>query len=112
MKAAPYELSLDTGRVDALFASALQRSDEPSAAQIRQAIITATRTLGRTGCAAQVAQEYGERPETAAARMRWARTAVAEAFSGSPGPSAVYPGPGFRASRPLSQRSRSAAACA
>jgi hypothetical protein len=109
MWSAPYELSLDTDRADALFASVLQRSDEPSAAQVRQAIARATSTLGRTGCAAQVAQEYGEHPETAAARMRWARTAAADAFGGSSG---SCPEPGFRASRPRSQRSRPAAACA
>lgn len=109
MWSAPYDLSLDTARADALFASALQCSDEPSAAQIRQAITTATSTLGRTGCAAQVAQEYGEHPETAAARMRWARVAAAGAFGGSSG---SRPAAGVRASRPRSQPSRPAAACA
>jgi len=109
MRSAPYDLSLDTDRADALFASALQCSDEPSATQVRQAIAAATSTLGRTGCAAQVAQEYGEHPETAAARMRWARTAVAVAFGGSPG---SCPSPGVRASRPRSPRSQPAAACA
>jgi hypothetical protein len=83
----------------------LQCSDQPSATQIRQAVITVTSTLGRTGCAAQVAQEYGEHPETAPARMRWARAAVAGAFGSCPSP-------GIRASRPRSQRSQPAAACA
>ena len=112
MWSAPYDLSLDTVRADALFASALQRSDEPSAAQIRQAITMITSALGRTGCAAQVAQEYGEHPETAAARMRWARAAVAGAFDGSSGSCAAPGAPGIRASRPRSQLSRPAAACA
>lgn len=35
------------------------------------------------GCAARVAQAYGDHPETAVTRMRWARTAVASAFGGS-----------------------------
>ena len=109
MWSAPYDLSLDTDRADALFASPLQRSEQPSAAQIRLAVITVTSTLGRTGCAAQVAQEYGEHPETAAARMRWARAAVAGAFGGSSG---SYPPSAVRASRPRSQRSQPAAACA
>ena len=104
-----YDLSLDTDRAAALFASSLQCSDQPSAAQIRQAIVTVTSTLGRTGCAAQVAQEYGEHPETAPARMRWARAAVADAFGGSSG---SCPSPVIRASRPRSQRSQPAAACA
>jgi hypothetical protein len=109
MRYAPCELSPDTDRAAALFASSLQCSDQPSATQIRQAVITVTSTLGRTGCAAQVAQEYGEHPETAPARMRWARAAVAGAFGGSPG---SCPSPGIRASRPRSQRSQPAAACA
>ena len=109
MCSTPCDLRPDTARADAQFASALQRSDEPSATQVRQAIATATSTLGRMGCAARVAQEYGEHPETAAARMRWARTAVAGAFGGSSG---WNPSPGVRASRPRSPRSRSAAACA
>jgi hypothetical protein len=112
MWSAPYDLSLDNDRADALFASALQCSDQPSTAQVRQAIAAAAGALGRTGCAAQVAQEYGDHPETAAARMRWARAAVAGAFGGS---SEACPAPGasgIRASRPRSQRSLSAAACA
>jgi len=84
MRSAPYDLSISAARADALFASALQCSDEPSPGQIRQAIAAATRAFGDLGCVARVAQEYGEHPETAVARMRWARTAVAGAFGGSP----------------------------
>jgi hypothetical protein len=109
MRYAPYDLSLDTDRANALFASSLQCSDQPSATQIRQAIVKATSTLGRTGCAGQVAQEYGEHPETAPVRMRWARAAVADAFGGSSGSCSS---PVIRASRPRSQRSQPAAACA
>jgi hypothetical protein len=107
MWSAPYDLSPGSARADALFASALQRSDEPTAAQVRLAIAAVTDTLGPTGCAARVAQEYGEHPDTAAARMRWARTAVAGAFGGSSGP---CPAPGVRASRTRAPRNRSAAA--
>ena len=64
-------------QADALFASALQRSDELSVSQIRQAIASALGGYGAAGCAGRVAQEFGDHPETAAARMRWARTAVA-----------------------------------
>ena len=111
MWSTPYDLSL-AARADALFASALQRSDEPTAAQVRQAVAVATRALGGLGCAARVAQEFGEHPETAAARMRWARTAVASAFGGSSGTCPAPGIPAIRASRPRSQRSRSAAAYA
>jgi hypothetical protein len=80
MRSGTYHLSTGTARADALFASALQRSDEPSAVQVRGAITEAIRALGAQGCAARVAQAYGEHPETAVLRMRWARAAVAGAF--------------------------------
>ncbi len=83
MRSATYDLSIGTIRADALFASVLQRSDKPSAAQVRQAIAAALRAFGAQGCAARVAQAYGERPETAVLRMRWARTAVTGAFGGA-----------------------------
>lgn len=75
------------GRAAALFVSVLQRSDEPTPSQVRQAVRAATRAYGPGGCAARVAHEFGEHPETAATRMRWARVAVLGAFSrpGSPG---------------------------
>jgi len=80
MQSALCDLSISAARADALFASALQRSDEPNARQVEQAIATAIGSLGELGCAARVAQAYGEHPETAVTRMRWARTAVAGAF--------------------------------
>ena len=87
MRSATYDLSTSTVRADALFASALQRSDEPSAAQVDQAIAAAVRAFGASGCAARVAQAYGDYPETAVMRMRWALATVAAAFEeASPGP--------------------------
>ena len=83
MQSAAYHLSISTARADAVFASALQRSDEPSAALVQQAIVGAVRAFGTRGCAARVAQAYGEHPETAVLRMRWARAAVAAAFGGA-----------------------------
>jgi hypothetical protein len=64
-------------QADALFASALQRGDDVNAGQIRQAIVLSLDAYGGAGCAGRVAQEFGDHPETAAARMRWARAAVA-----------------------------------
>jgi uncharacterized metal-binding protein len=64
-------------QADALFASTLQRSDEVNVGQIHQAIAVSLDTYGDAGCAGRVAQEFGDHPETAAARMRWARAAVA-----------------------------------
>ena len=100
MRSVPFGLSTSAAQADALFASALQCSDEPSAVQVRQAIAAATRALGDLGCAARVAQEFGEHPETAVARMRWARTAVAGAFDGSYVPRHARPAGACPAPRP------------
>jgi hypothetical protein len=95
MSSAPYDLSISAARAEALFASTLQRSDDPSASQVRLAIAAAIGEYGQLGCEARVAQAYGEHPETAVRRMRWARTAVVGAFGGSrPQPAHVpHPGP-------------------
>jgi hypothetical protein len=71
---------------DALFASMLQRSDAPSAGQVLQAVAAAMRDYGARGCAERVAQEFGDHPETAVARMRWARGVVGEVFAVPPRP--------------------------
>ena len=76
-------LSISALPADALFVSALQRSDDPSAAQVRHIIAAAVREYGRQGCAERVAQEFGDHPETAVIRMRWARALASEAFRGS-----------------------------
>jgi hypothetical protein len=73
-------LSIRTARADALFVSALQRSDQPTASQVRQAVATAVRAFGSRGCVERVAQEFGEHPDTAVARMRWARALTGEVF--------------------------------
>jgi hypothetical protein len=67
---------------DALFVSALQRCEQPSAGQIRQAVAAAVRAFGPSGCAERVAQEFGDHPDGAAGRMRWARARAAEVFKG------------------------------
>jgi hypothetical protein len=92
MRSAAYDLTVSTARADALFASVLQRSDEPSAEQVHQAIAAAIRAFGTQGCAARVAQAYGDHPETAVLRMRWARAAVAGASGGARAQVAYVPG--------------------
>jgi uncharacterized membrane protein len=77
MRSATYDLTISTARADALFASSLQRSDQPTVAQVHGAIAAALAAFGMRGCAARVAQAYGEHPETAVPRMRWARATVA-----------------------------------
>lgn len=74
-------LNVHAVRCEALFASALRRSDSIPPAQIREAIALTIRQLGSIGCASWVAQEYGDYPEAAVARMRWARSMVAYAFT-------------------------------
>jgi hypothetical protein len=61
-----------TDRAEALFASPLQPSDRPGPEQIEAVARTTLRVLGAQGCAAVMAAEFGEHPETAADRMRWA----------------------------------------
>src|SRR5215468_83577 len=83
-------LSMGAVWADAVFASGLQRCDEPSAGQVRQAAGAAIRAFGCSGCAGRVAQEFGDHPEAAVTRMRWARAVAGEVFA-DPAPE---PGPG------------------
>jgi hypothetical protein len=80
MRQAAHDPSIGAIRADALFVSVLQRSDEPSCGEVRQAVAAAVRAFGRLGCAERVAQEFGDHPETAVSRMRWARKVASEAF--------------------------------
>ena len=66
---------------DALFASALQHSDKPDPGQVRKVIAAAVRAYGGGGCAQRVAQEFGDHPETALARMRWAHAVAGGVFA-------------------------------
>jgi hypothetical protein len=84
-------LNLNEVRSEALFASALQRSDECTAAQVLDAITRAVRQFGSRGCAARMAQEFGDHPLTAVARMRWARRTVADVFGAGVAPAIVQP---------------------
>jgi hypothetical protein len=64
---------IGTIEAEALFASDLQPSEFPTVEQVACAIDVSLRTRGGAeGCAAVVAAEYGDHPETAALRMRWA----------------------------------------
>lgn len=98
MRSGAYDLTINTAQADALFASALQRSDQPTVAHVHGAIAAALAAFGVRGCAARVAQAYGDHPETAVERMRWARatvtrTAVTRASDGVRAGSACVPGP-------------------
>jgi uncharacterized membrane protein len=66
-----------TIRAEAVFVSDLQPSDRPTTSQVAAAVLASLRARGgATGCAAAVAAEYGEHPETAVTRMRWALALV------------------------------------
>jgi hypothetical protein len=76
--------SFEAVRAEALFASTLQCSQLPAADQVRRAIAASLRELGIGGCAAQVAGEFGDHPECAVARMRWALETVRAVYPGRP----------------------------
>jgi hypothetical protein len=61
-----------TERAQALFLSHLQPSQQPTPDQVALAIETSLSRWGVAGCAAASAAEYGDHPDTAASRMRWA----------------------------------------
>lgn len=90
MRSAMHDLSISAVWADALFVSALQRCEQPSTGEVRQAVAEAVRAFGEHGCAERMAQEFGDHPEMAILRMRWAREQVGEAFS-EPVPGPVCP---------------------
>jgi hypothetical protein len=62
-----------TSTAQALFVSSLQPSDHPTAEQLAVAIREVLRRCGgEHGCASVCAREYGDHPDTATERMRWA----------------------------------------
>jgi hypothetical protein len=82
MEPAIHHSSIRAVWADALFVSALQRCDRPSAGQVQQAVAATVGIFGPLGCAERVAQEFGDHPETAVTRMRWARELAATAIGG------------------------------
>jgi hypothetical protein len=84
-------LNIHTVRCEALFASTVQSSEQPSGRILEDAIRRTVRQLGSRGCAAQVAQEFGDHPETAVVRMRWARAQVARLVTEAGLPDPVRP---------------------
>ncbi len=72
-------LNVNEARSEALFASGLQPSDAPTAEMTAKAIDRAVQKYGIGGCAGRMAQEFGDHPDAAAERMRWARWLTAQA---------------------------------
>jgi hypothetical protein len=67
-------------RAEALFISALQQTDEPTPSQVRAAVAASLLRHGIRECAARVAQEFGEHPLEAVARMSWVLAALRSAY--------------------------------
>ena len=72
------QMKLTGARCQALFCSALQPSDAPTADMVAAAIGRAVRQFGISGCAGRMAQEFGDHPDAAASRMRWVRQLIAQ----------------------------------
>ena len=72
-------LDMADARCEALFISALQRSDAPTPEVVAETITRTVLQFGTRGCAGRMAQEFGDHPEAAAERMRWVRQLVAQA---------------------------------
>ena len=94
-------LNVNDARCAALFASGLQRTDAPAPEALGEVISRTVRKLGIAGCAARMAQEFGDHPEAAATRMRWIRQLIGELYA----PAACRP-PGPAAGHPLQPRAR------
>ncbi|GAA0744699.1 hypothetical protein Drose_37330 [Dactylosporangium roseum] len=83
--------TIEAVRAEALFASTLQSSETPASGEIRAAVAVTLRQIGIQGCAARVASEFGDHPETAVARMVWALAQIR----------ATYPAKGSKAIRAI-----------
>jgi hypothetical protein len=75
--------ALTAARAEALFTSHLSTGSRPAYDVVEQAIRLAVRAHGGVrGCAADVASEYGDHPDVAVPRMRWARDVVDDLYAG------------------------------
>ena len=62
---------------EALFVSDLQPSQDPSRELVEQAVTAMILLHGSDGCAADVAAEFGDHPDTAVRRMTWVHQELA-----------------------------------
>ena len=75
-------LSLFVARAEALAVSSCSTRQPLDRAAADDAIRTSVLAHhGVRGCAAELAREFGDHPELAAARMRWARHAIETIYS-------------------------------
>ena len=87
------ESTFEAVRAEALFASTLQMSQSPVDTEVRGAVTGTLRCIGVQGCLARVAAEFGDHPETAAPRRRWALRLIRHAYAESCTPE-VFARPG------------------
>jgi hypothetical protein len=67
-------------RAEALFASDLQADDGPDDEAVLRTTTALLRQDGPAGCSARMAYEFGEHPDLAVRRMRWARQVISKVF--------------------------------
>ena len=80
---------LHSARAAVIFASALPTGSRPTNATLDAAVAAALHACGGIpGCVAAMASAYGDYPETAAPRMRWALSVDALSDTPSDTPSA------------------------
>lgn len=72
---------LEHVRAEALFVSDVQCSEALDAGRVRHAVLVSVRRHGPRGCAALVAHEFGEHPDTAVSRMGWVLAAIRQAYA-------------------------------
>jgi hypothetical protein len=65
---------------EALFACDLQPSEQPTPLEVRRAVTATLCHYGRRWCAARMAEEFGDHPETAVRRMAWAVRTVHDCY--------------------------------
>jgi hypothetical protein len=76
---------ITAARAAALFVSYLSMTRQPDGTEVAAAIQHALRSRGGSrGCAADVAAAYGDYPEVAVPRMRWARSVVENLYQRQP----------------------------
>ncbi len=68
-------------RAEALFTSSLPTHSCPSTAEVEESVQRALDRYGNTtACAAEVAAAYGDYPDVAVRRMRWALRVIAATY--------------------------------
>ena len=92
-----------SARAAALFASDLSASLDPALAELDIAIRDSVRAHGGVrACTAEMAAKYGDYPEIAVRRARWARRVVATAYESKARRHAVVARPAQRDTAPSS----------